>query len=123
MLSEFVTVPIQRFGYSIGVEHQRVSRTQPALSYRAIPLFEQPQHRACGIQPFQSVIAPQNQSAEMPAIRVTQPLSLVIVFGEKKGSVSAIDTILEKAQVDRLQESLGVIQSNSALAAQVRLQI
>ena len=72
---EFLFCTIVRFGYAIGVQCERVAGVKLALPDRAIPLFEDSQDRGRRIQPFQSVIAPEEQGGEMPAIRVAQVAS------------------------------------------------
>jgi hypothetical protein len=44
--SELLTRIVERFGDPIGVEYQHVSREEPMLRHRAIPVFEEPQHGA-----------------------------------------------------------------------------
>src|SRR5436309_4256700 len=44
LFSERFSGMVGRFGYPIGVEHDRVSGKKAALCYRAIPFFEESQH-------------------------------------------------------------------------------
>ena len=59
----------------------------------------------------------------MPAIGVAQAARLVVVFGEEERGVGAVGRVLVKELVHRPQEALRLIESDGALAAQIRLQI
>src|SRR6266550_1899254 len=59
----------------------------------------------------------------MPTISVAQALCSIVVLGKEERSVSVVGSILVKKLVDRSQESLRLIQCNSALAAKIRLEI
>ena len=71
VLTKFPALIVQRFGDAVCVEHQCVSREELSFLYRAVPISEEPQYGAGGIEPFKGVIAPEEQPSEMPAIRVT----------------------------------------------------
>ncbi len=121
--SEFLASIVERFGDAVGVEHQRVSGEEAAFAYRAIPFFKDSEYRARGFQPFQSVIAPEEKSGEMPAIRISQAARRVVIFRKEERGISAVDRIRIKELVHGAQEALRFVQSDGALAAQVRLQI
>ena len=123
LFSEFLFSITKGFGYAVTVEQDRVSSRELAFRDRAIPFFKKSQYGARGVEPFKSVIAAQDEGAEMTAIRVAQALSSVIVFGEEEGGVGAVGRILAKELIHGSQEALRLIQSDSALAAQVRLQV
>ena len=61
-LPEFLSRPAERLGDAVSVECERVSRLEPPLTYRAVPLIEEPDHRARGVQPLQRVIAAEEKS-------------------------------------------------------------
>jgi hypothetical protein len=84
---------------------------------------KQTQDRAGGIEPFDSVIAPEQKAREVAAIYVTQPLQHVVVFGEKERGVSAGARVFVKELIDGSQELLWLIQSDGALAAQICLEV
>src|SRR5437016_5779221 len=123
LFPEFLFCTVIRFSYAIGVECERVPWVKLAFPNRAIPLFEDSQDRGCGIEPFQSVIAPEEKSGEMPAIRVAQAAHAVVIFGEEKCGEGAVRRILTKQPVHRAQEALRLIERDGALAAEIRLQI
>src|ERR1700688_2614168 len=70
LFSELLFGIVERFGYSVGVEDERVSRVEPALRYRAIPLFKNSQYRRSGTEPFNGTVAPQKQRREMPTVHI-----------------------------------------------------
>src|SRR6266481_9707265 len=90
---------------------------------RALPFLEEAQNRACGIQPFQSVIPAKQQSGEMATVGVAQALRLIVIFGEEERGIGAVGRVLIKQVVDAPQQTLWLIQSDRTLAAQIRLEI
>ena len=94
-----------------------------ALANGAVPIFEKPQDGGGGIEAFQSVVAAEEKGAKMPAIGIAQAAGAVIIFGEEESGVGAVGGIFEKELVDGAQEMLRLIESDGALAAQIRLQI
>src|SRR2546428_6256990 len=123
LFSEFLSSMVERFGYPVGVECERVARGEPAFLDRTMPFFEKPQDSAGGIEPFKSVIAPQEKSGEMPAIRIPQAPRVVVIFGKEEGGVDVVGRILVKELVHGFEKALRLIQSDRTLAAQIRLQI
>src|SRR6185503_16241898 len=123
LLAIFFIHIVKGFGYAIRVECQCVSVEEFPFPYRAVPLFKQSQHSRCGIEPVNGAIAPNQKSAKMTAIRVAQAAGIVVIFTKEQRGVRAISRILVEELVHRSQESLRLIQSDRALAAQVRLQV
>src|SRR6266568_2123807 len=123
LFSEFFSAIVERFGDAVGVERECVSWEELAFPNRAIPFFEESQHRAGGFEPCQSVIAPEEEGGEMPAARVAQAPRAVVILGKEEGGVGVVGRILVEELVHRAQEALGLVASARALAAQVRLQI
>ena len=71
LFSEFFVCVVECLGDSIGIDCQRVPRTEGSFLYHAIPVAEQPQHRACGLETIQGVVAPQEKRGKVPAICVS----------------------------------------------------
>src|SRR2546425_6162020 len=103
LLSEFLFGIVKGFSYPVSVERQRVSGEEWGFRYGAIPLFEEPQYRARGLEPFNGVIASEKKSGEVPAIRVAQAPRVVVIFGEEEGCVSGVGRILVKELIHRSQ--------------------
>src|SRR5579862_7110700 len=59
----------------------------------------------------------------MSAINVAQASGGVVIDGENQRRITAISGVLVKELVYRLQETLWLVKSNGALAAQVALQV
>src|SRR5438552_17101039 len=116
--AEFLSCIIERFGYAVGVDSERVSREEPAFLYRAIPFLEESHYSACGIEPFKSVIAAEAQSGEMPTICVAQAPHSVVIFGKEERGVGTVSRILVKELVHRSQQALRLIQSGWTVAAE-----
>jgi hypothetical protein len=67
-LSEFLSRNIERFGYSVGIENECISREELTFPNLAIPLLEQTQHRAGGVEAFQSFIGTEEKRGVMATI-------------------------------------------------------
>jgi hypothetical protein len=80
-------------------------------------------HGARRIEPFESVIAPEEKSGEMAAVHIAQLLRAIVILGEEERGVGTVGRILVKELVHRLQEALRLIHGDCALAAQIRLQV
>ena len=87
LFAKFLSVTIQGFGNTIGVEQNGVALSQFAFFHGAIPFVEQAHHRAGCCEPFHSVVAAQKQGRWMAAVRVAQLARAIIVFGEEESSV------------------------------------
>ena len=62
LLSELLLFIVEGFGDAVGVENQGVAGGEVAFPDLALPTIEQADHRAGGIQGFEAVIAPENES-------------------------------------------------------------
>jgi hypothetical protein len=70
-LSEFLSLAIGRLGYPIGVDRQRISGEESPLIDTAIPFAEQSQYRGRRLEPLECVIAPEEKTRKVTAIRVS----------------------------------------------------
>src|SRR5207302_6500663 len=59
----------------------------------------------------------------MSAIRIAKALGAVIVFRKEERGICAVNCVLVKQIIHRVQQAFRMIQSDGALAAQVCLQI
>src|SRR4051795_3240199 len=123
LFSEFFSCVIERFGYAVGVEREGVAGGEPAFANRAIPIFEEAENGAGGIEAFESVIVPEKKSAEMPTVGIAQAPEFVIVLGKEERRIGALGSVVIEEPVHGLQKLLRLIQSDGALAAQVRLKV
>src|SRR3974390_118382 len=123
LFAKFLSLAIQRFRNAIGVKHDSVAGSQLAFFHHAVPFLEQAHDRTSCPQPFKAVVAVQEQSRWMPAIRVTQLAGVIVVFREEEGCVVPVGGVFVKQLMYRPQELLGFFPSCRALAAQSRLEI
>src|SRR5215469_3699049 len=123
LFAKFLSVTIQGFGNTIGVEQDGVAWSQFAFFHGAIPFVEQAHHRAGCAEPFHRVVTAQKQGRRMATVRVAQLACAIIVFGEEESSVIPTGRVFVKQLIHRAKKSLGLFPSRRALAAQSGLEI
>jgi hypothetical protein len=132
LFSKFFSGIIERFGHAIGVEYESVSWEEMVLPNGAVPPLGQSQDIAVGFKPFDVATVPEEKGGGVTAIRVPQPLCVVVIFGKEESSVGALGRILVEKSVYGLQEAPWLIQRERrewavpvgcGQVAQVRLQI
>src|SRR5205814_1293787 len=122
-LTELFAPVIYCFGNSIGVKSEQVSGRHCEVGERALPVLEKT-HQSCrGVEPAQGVARAQNKAGEVSAVSIAEAGRLCVVFSEKQRSVGPVDGIPVEEVVDRTQKEFGLRQGESALTAQVRLQV
>src|SRR5262245_15410711 len=100
LFTEFFSRSVEGLGNPVGVEGECVSRLEVALGNGALPLSEQAEHGAGGIEPDQCAIGTKEERRQMSAIRVAQTLPLIIVLGKEEGGVGVVRGILVEELVD-----------------------
>src|SRR6266851_1113388 len=123
LFAELFVGGIVGLGYAVGVESERVTQAKPTFSNFAIPILENTEHGGGGLEALHSVITAEEQGGEMTAIGVTQATRSVVIFGEEQGGESAVGSVVTEELVDGAQETLRLIQSDGALAAQIGLKV
>ena len=121
--AKFLARMVKGLGCAVGVEHEGVAWEELALLNRAIPFLKQSHHGGCWLEPFRSIVAPQEDCGWVTAIRVAQLARMIVVFGEENRCVVALGGILVEQLIHRSQESLRLSPGRRALAAQIRLEI
>src|SRR4029077_18876254 len=85
-LAKLLSSPVTGFGDSISVKRKHVPGRKLPLPHRAIPLSEQPEQRAGGLEPIHSAVASYQETRQVATIDVAQsPLRLVVIGKEKRG--------------------------------------
>ena len=79
---------------SVGVEDKHISAAKMAFPDQAIPFLEKPEYGAGRIESHQSVVAAQQESGQMSAVRIAQTLRLVVIFAKEKSGVGAVGGIV-----------------------------
>src|SRR2546426_11039092 len=90
---------------------------------RAIPLAEESQYRACGIEPLKSVIAVKEKRGKMPTICITQAPQFVVIFSKEERSVCVVRGVFVKELVHCAQEAPRLIPGDCTLTSQIRLKM
>ena len=121
--AKFLARMVKGLGCAVGVKHEGVAWEELALLNRAIPFLKQSHHGGCWLEPFRSIVAPQEECGWVTAIRVAQLARSIVVFSEEDGCVVAFGGVLIKQLIHRSQESLRLLTSRRALAAQICLEI
>src|SRR6266849_66042 len=80
LFAELFSCIVERLGYAVSIECERISRKEQAFPDRAIPFFEESQHGARGIESFKSIVVPEEKGREVSTICVAQAPRLFIIF-------------------------------------------
>src|SRR5260370_40564029 len=123
LFAELFVCGVVGFGDAIGVEGEGVACAKLAFSNLAIPILENAQDGGGGFEALDGAIAVEEKSGEMAAIGVTQVACGVVVLGEEKGGESTDGSIVAKELVHGAHQSVRLIESDGAQAAQVGLEI
>src|SRR5882724_13227750 len=68
LLSKFFSRRVEGFCDAVGVKSNRISAHETAFPDAAVPVFEESEHGAGGVQPFQSVIAAKHETGKVSAV-------------------------------------------------------
>src|SRR5450432_2067954 len=71
LFSEFFVRVVERFGYSIGIDCQDIPTAEGSFLDPAIPVVEQAQYRARGLQAVQSVVAAEEKRRKVAAVCIS----------------------------------------------------
>src|SRR5216683_6755639 len=123
LFAELLVGGVVGFGDAVGVQCECVSRVKLAFFNFTIPIFEDSQNGGRGIETFHGVVAAEKKCGEMAAVGVAQTAGSVVVFGEEKSGEGAVRSVVAEELVHGAQETLRLIESDGALAAQISLKI
>src|SRR5437899_12128087 len=98
LLAELLSSIVERFAYAVSVECQNVSRIELQFFHRTFPFFEKSEYGARGLEPLQTIIASEQETWPMHAIRVAQTTFMVVVLCKKESGIRTVHCILEKGQ-------------------------
>ncbi len=121
--AEFVAGFVEGFGNAVGVERESVAGAESALADFAVPFFENAEDGGRGVQTVEGVVLADDERGGMSAIDVADKAARDVVIGEEERGESAVGRVLGKELIDCAQEALRLIERNSALAAEIGLQI
>ena len=68
--AEFLSGIVGRLGYAVAVERENVSDEKLLLPHAAIPFCKESQYGGRGVEMFQGVVAAEEKSGQVPAVRV-----------------------------------------------------
>lgn len=121
--AEFVAGFVEGFGDAVGVEGESVPGAEGALADFAIPFFENAEDGGGGVEAIDRIVAAENECGQMAAVNVADKATRDVVIGEEERGEGAVGRVLGKELIDGAQEALRLIERNSALAAEIGLQI
>src|SRR5579883_1501201 len=96
---------VEGFGNAIGIKTQSVPGSQLALLGDAVEILEKSQHAAGGREPLDGIVAAEDQSGEVPAIRITDAALCLVVLDKQERRVGFVRGGLEEQAVEGLKES------------------
>src|ERR1700751_6147527 len=114
---------VEGFGDAIGIKSEGVAGVELAFFHVALPLLKSAENGGGGAEAVKGVISAQQQGGKMAAVDVTQAAGCVVVLGEEKRGEGTAGSVLAEKLIHGAEESLGLIQCDRRLAAQIRLQI
>jgi hypothetical protein len=123
LLAKFLSSVVTGFGDAIGVKRKHVPRRKPLFAHRAIPLSEQPEQHAGGVEPIHLAVASYQQPRQMAAIDVAQSPFLLVVLNKQKRCIGTVAGVVIEEAVHRPEQRLGLIEGQRRLAPQAGLQI
>ena len=104
LLAKFFAAIVNRLRDAVGIEGEQVSGSELELGELALPILKQTQQGCRGMETAAGVVWAKNQAGEVSAVGVAQASRVIVLFGEEKRSVGAVDGVLEKETVDGAQE-------------------
>ena len=121
--AEFVAIFVEGFGDAVGVKGESLAGAEGALADFTIPFFENAEDSGGGIEAVDGIVLAEDECGQMAAIDVAKAAGGDVVVGEEKSGKGAVGSVLGEELIDGLEEALGVVKRDGALAAEIGLQI
>ena len=121
--AEFIAIFVEGFGDPVGVEGESVAGTEAALADFAVPFLENAENCSSGVEAVDGLVTAENECGQMAAIDETQAAGSDVVIGEEKRGEGAVGSVLREELINSLEEALGMIKRDGALAAEIGLEI
>ena len=123
VFAEFVAIFVEGFGDTVGVKGEGVAGAEGALADFTIPLFENAEDRGGGVEAIDGIVLTEDECGQMATIDVAEAAGGDVVIGEEECSERTVGRVLGEELIDGLQEALGLVKRDGALAAEIGLQI
>jgi len=121
--AEFFEVFVEGFGDAVGVEGEGVAWMDGALTDFAVPFLENAEDGGRGVEAVDGIVAAVDECGQVAAIDVAELAGGDVEFCEEEGGEGAVGGVLGKELIDGLEDALGLIEADGALAADVGLEI
>jgi len=123
VFTELLAGGVGGFGDAVGIESEGVATGEAAFADGAIPIPEDAEDGGGGFEALDGAIAAKQQAGEMAAIGITQAACGVVIFAKEESGERAVRSVVAKELIDGAQETLRLIESDGALAAEIGLEI
>ena len=121
VFTELVAGFVESFGDAVGVESEGLAGAERALADFTIPFFENAEDRGGGVETVDRIVAAEDERRQMAAVDVAEAAGRDVVIREEERGEGAVGSVLGEELVDGGEEALGVVERDSALAAEIGL--
>ena len=121
VFAELVAIFVESFGDAVGIESEGVARADGALTDFAIPFLEYAEDGGGGVEAVNRIVTAEDECRQMAAVDVAEAAGRDVVIGEEERGEGPIRSVLGEELIDGLEETLRVIERDSALAAEIGL--
>src|SRR4029077_8632738 len=92
-----------------------------ALAEFAVPFFENTEDGSGRVETVDRIVAAEDERRQSAAVDVAEAAGRDVVIREEESGEGAVGCVLRKELIDGAKETLGLVERDSALAAQIGL--
>lgn len=121
VFAELVAGFVKGFGDAVGVESEHLAGAEGALADFAVPFFENAEDGGGGVEAIDRIVTAKDERRQMAAIDVAEAARRDAVIREEERGEGAVGSVLGEELIDGAEEALGLVERDSALAAEIGL--